>query len=68
MLETELLWYLNSVLMLNWIIWKKNGFYIYFCIAQSAGSVEYRGVCPRNECPVYDIKQSDVEVPGTMKF
>ena len=38
-------------------------------IAQSAGAVEYtdftssEGLDPRNECPGYDTKQSDGEVP-----
>ena len=36
-------------------------------IAQLAGSVEYTdcasAVRPHNECPVYDTKQSDGEVP-----
>ena len=32
-------------------------------IAQSAGTVEYRGVRPPNECSGYDTKQSDGEAP-----
>ena len=52
--------------MLNWIIWNKTVWHLNLCIAQSAGAVEYtdctsaEGVRPPpNECPGYDIKQSD---------
>ena len=39
------------------------------CIAQSVGAVKYtdcttaEGLNPPNECPEYDTKQSDGEVP-----
>ena len=42
------------------------------CIAQSAGAVEYTDVQrvrpPPNECPVYDTKQSDGEVPVMLEL
>ncbi len=65
MLEIELFWRLNCVLMLNWIIWNKTVWHLTLCIAQSAGAVEYtdctsaEGQDPPNECPGYDTKQSD---------
>ena len=55
--------------MLNWIIWKKTLWHLTLCIAQSAGAVEYtyffsaEGYDPYNECPRYDTKKSDCEVP-----
>ena len=44
------------------------------CIAQSAGAVEYtdctsaEGLDPPNECPGYDTKQSDGEVPAVLEL
>ena len=41
---------------------------------QSAGAVEYtdctsaEGLDPPNECPGYDTKQSDGEVPAVLEF
>ena len=56
--------------MLNWIIWNKTVWHLTLCIAQSAGAVEYTDCTsaegldpPPNECPDYDTKQSDGEVP-----
>ena len=46
--------------MQNWIIWNDTVLTLTLCIAQSAGAVE---VPPPNECPGYDTKQSDGEVP-----
>ena len=43
-------------------------------LAQSAGGVEYTGYIseeeldPHNECPWYDTKQSDGEVPVMLKL
>ena len=36
------------------------------CIAQSAGAKEY--TTPPNECPAYDTKQSDGEVPVMLEL
>ena len=37
--------------------------------AQSAGAVEYTdSKTPPNECPAYDTKQSDGEVPGMLEL
>ena len=58
---------------MNWIIWNKTVWHLNLCIAQSAGAVEYT-VCtsaegnPPNECPVYDTKQSDGEVPAVREL
>ena len=41
LLEIELFWRLNCVLILNWIIWNKTVWHLTLCIAQSAWSVEY---------------------------
>ena len=38
-----------------------------FCIAQSAGTVEYTDPTP-NEYPEYDTKQSDGEVPVMLEL
>ena len=61
--------------MLNWIIWNKTVWHLTLCIAQSAGAVEYtdctsaEGVRPPpNECPGYDTKQSDGEVPAVLEL
>ena len=71
----ELYWRLNCVLMLNLIIrlfcviiWNKT-IWLTPCIDQSAGTVEYNDCTSAeeypspNECPAYDTKQSDGEVP-----
>ena len=47
--------------MVNWIIWNKAVELLTLCIALSVGTVEYTD--PPNECPGYDTKQSDGEVP-----
>ena len=60
--------------MLNWIIWHKTVLTITLCIAQSAGAVEYTDWTsaeeydPTNECPAYDTKQSDGEVPVILEL
>ena len=41
MLEIELYWHLNCVLMLNKIIWNKTILTLTLCIALSAGTVDY---------------------------
>ena len=41
LLEIELFWHLNCVLMPNWINWNKFVLTLTLCIAQSAGVVEY---------------------------
>ena len=43
------------------------------CLVQSAGAVEYTDCFsvewyPRNECPGYDTKQSDGEVPAMLEL
>ena len=60
--------------MLNWIIWNKTVWHLTLCIAQSAGAVEYTDCTsaeskapPHNECPGYDTKQSDGEVPAVLE-
>ena len=47
--------------MLNWIIWNKIVWHLTLCVAQSAGAVEYTD--PPHECPGYDTKLYDGEVP-----
>ena len=37
------------------------------CIGQSAGAVEYTD-CPGYECPRYDTKQFDGEVPAVREI
>ena len=59
--------------MLNWIIWNKTVWHLTLYIGQSAGAVEYtaslqRGKTPPNECPGYDTKQSDGEVPAVLEL
>ena len=55
--------------MSNRIIWNKTVLTLTLCIALSAGAVEYtncasaEGKDPPHECPGYDTKQSDGEVP-----
>ena len=63
--------------MLNWIIWNKTVWHLTLCIAQSAGAVEYTD-CKTSvldmtspgydECPGYDTKQSDAEVPAMLEL
>ena len=45
-------------------------FVLLFLLAQSAGTVEYIYCtnCTPNECPVYDTKQSDGEVPVVLEL
>ena len=53
--------------MLNWIIWNKTVWHLTLCIAHSdCASAE--GKTPTNECPGYDTKQSDAEVPAVLEF
>ena len=42
----------------------------HFAIAQSAGTIEYtdKGMLPPHECPDYDLKQSDGEVPMMLEL
>ena len=61
--------------MLNWIIWNKTVLTLTLCIGQSAGVVEYTDCTsaegpdpPPNECPGYDTKQSNGEVPVMLGF
>ena len=53
--------------MLNWIIRNKTVLTLTLCIVQSAGAIRIhllqRSKTPPNECPGYDSKQSDGEVP-----
>ena len=53
--------------MLNWIIWNTTVLTLTLCIAQSAGTVEYTNFSAPNECPGYDTKQSDGEVPVILR-
>ena len=69
LLEIELFWHLNSVLMLNWIICNKTvlTFNSVYCpVGWGCGIHRLhlcKGVRSPNECPGYDTKQSDGEVP-----
>ena len=61
--------------MLNWIIWNRTVWHLTLRIAQSAGAVEYTDCTsaegqdpPHNECPGYDTKQSDGEVPSVLEL
>ena len=61
--------------MLNWIIWNKTALCLPLCIAQLGGAVEYTDCTsangwdhPPNECPGYDTKQSDGEVPAVLEL
>ena len=53
---------------------KKNPVSLQLLLAQSAGAVEYtdcfsaEGKTPTNECPRYDTKQSDGEVPVILEL
>ena len=60
--------------MLNRIIWNKTVLALTVCITQSAGAVEYtdctsaEGEDPHNECPKYDSKQFDGEIPTMLEL
>ena len=61
--------------MLNWIIWNKTVWHLNLCVVQLAGAVEYTdcksadGLAPPpNECPGYETKQSDAEVPAVLEL
>ena len=61
MLEIELFWHLNCVLMLNWIFWNKTVLTLTLCSEQLVRAVEYTNC---SECPGYDTKQSDAGALG----
>ena len=75
MLEIELFWHLDCVLMLNWIIWNKTVF-TFNCEMPSRLRLQntptaplYRGRTPPHQrVSWYDAKQSDDEVPVMLEL
>ena len=70
LLKIELFRHLNCILILNWIIWNKNVFTFnsVYCSVSWSGRIHWLHLCrgvrhPTNECPRYDTKQSDDQVP-----
>ena len=75
MLKIGLFWYLNCILMLNWIVWNKTLF-IFNCVLSSRLGLQYTltaslqkdKLLSTSEFPGYDTKQSDGEVPVMLEL
>ena len=77
LVEMGLFWHLNCILVLNWIVWNKTVFTFnsVYCLVSWGCRIQHmllrrgvRSTTPPHECPVYDTKQSDDEVPVMLEF
>ena len=61
------MYYIPQEFLLNYKKFGLKGIKLNLYFAQSAGAVEYTD-CTSNECPGYDTKQSNGEVPAVLEL